>query len=128
MKARRSLRGLSARSPCGGRGRDIIEVTVSVLEASVEKLEDKLFTISNKWDEGHPHVSIADQATCAGCPGKYCIHFCPGGVYIWDGETQRLTASYENCIECGACSYGCPYDNIICSSPRGGYGVQYRYG
>jgi ferredoxin like protein len=36
--------------------------------------------------------------------------------------------NFGNCIECGACDIGCPYDNIRCHSPRGGYGVENRFG
>jgi ferredoxin like protein len=47
-------------------------------------------------------------------------------VYHWDGE--KTTVSYENCIECGACRMICPYNNISCVMPRGGYGIRYQYG
>jgi ferredoxin like protein len=92
------------------------------------KLEEKLFLITNKVDEGHSHISIADQETCQKCPGKYCVHFCPAGVYHWDEAQGRTVVSWENCIECGAARLGCPYGNIIWNYPRGGYGVRYKQG
>ena len=95
----------------------------------MEKLEDKLFTVRNKKDEGHPHIEIADQRVCTErCEGKYCNHFCPAGVYHYDSDLKKNLVSFENCIECGACAIGCPFDNIICITPRGGFGAQYRYG
>ena len=95
----------------------------------MEKLEDKLFTVRNKKDEGNPHIRVPDQSICSEkCTGKYCTHFCPAGVYLWDPENGKNLVSYENCIECGACSVGCPFDNIDCQTPRGGFGVQFKYG
>jgi ferredoxin like protein len=49
-------------------------------------------------------------------------------VYEWNGEQKKTLVSFGNCIECGACSIGCPFDNISCQSPRGGYGVRYQHG
>jgi ferredoxin like protein len=95
----------------------------------MEKLTDKLFTNRYVEDTGHSHIEIAHQETCRDrCSGKYCNYFCPAGVYEWSEERQETIVSFGNCVECGACAIGCPYDNIICFSPRGGYGVQYRQG
>jgi ferredoxin like protein len=79
------------------------------------KLEDKLFLDRFKPDE-QAHISIVSP----------CTIVCPAEVYHWDGE--KTVVSYENCIECGACRLICPYNNIACTMPRGGFGVQYKYG
>ena len=72
---------------------------------------------------------IVDQHVCGTkCEGKYCTHFCPAGVYEWNEEQKKTLVSFGNCIECGACSIGCPFDNIVCHSPRGGYGAQFKHG
>ena len=95
----------------------------------MEKLTDKLFTVKYVEDTGNPHIEIRNQRVCAEqCEGKYCNYFCPAGVYQWDEEQKLNLVSFGNCLECGACAIGCPYDNIKCESPRGGFGVQYRYG
>ena len=95
----------------------------------MEKLTDKLFTNKYREDEGRPHIEILNQQVCAeDCQGKYCVHFCPAGVYEWDESQQKTLVSFGNCVECGACAIGCPYDNIACQTPRGGYGVQFKYG
>jgi ferredoxin like protein len=95
----------------------------------VEKLTDKLFTVKYNEDSGHPHISIADQRICVDrCTGKYCNTFCPAGVYEFDKANQENLVSFGNCIECGACSIGCPFDNIRCQAPRGGYGAQFKFG
>ena len=96
---------------------------------ALEKLTDKLFTNRYVEDTGHPHIEIANQDVCRDkCSGKYCNFFCPAGVYEWDEEKQQTVVSFGNCVECGACAIGCPYDNIVCFTPRGGFGVQFRNG
>ncbi|HXC78294.1 MAG TPA: 4Fe-4S dicluster domain-containing protein [Candidatus Acidoferrum sp.] len=95
----------------------------------MEKLTDKLFTVKYNEDSGKPHIEIIDQQVCGTkCKGKYCTHFCPAGVYEWNEEQKKTLVSFGNCIECGACSIGCPFDNILCHSPRGGYGAQFKHG
>ena len=95
----------------------------------MEKLTDKLFTVKYNEDTGNPHIEIRNQRVCAEeCEGKYCNYFCPAGVYEWDEEKKVNLVSFGNCVECGACAIGCPYDNILCQSPRGGFGVQFKYG
>ena len=91
------------------------------------KLEDKLYLLKFNWDE-KSHIDIVSQDVCARCPDKPCTIVCPAEVYHWDEENSKTVVSYENCIECGACRMICPYNNISCVMPRGGYGVQYRYG
>ena len=95
----------------------------------MEKLTDKLFKNRFIEDTGHPHIEIANQDVCRDkCAGKYCNYFCPAGVYEWDEEKKQTIVSFGNCVECGACAVGCPYQNIICFTPKGGYGVQFRMG
>jgi ferredoxin like protein len=89
------------------------------------KLEDKLFLNRFKRDD-QSHIDIVSDDVCRRCPDKPCTIVCPAEVYHWAGD--RITVSYENCIECGACRLICPYNNIACTMPRGGYGVQYKYG
>lgn len=97
-------------------------------QAAIARVTDKLTSVHYREDTGRPHIEIADQRTCELCEGKYCNYFCPAGVYLWDPSQKLTLVSSGNCIECGACGIGCPYDNIGCHSPRGGYGVQVRLG
>ena len=97
-------------------------------EQAVAPVSVKLLTVHYKEDSRRPHIKIDDQATCVLCEGKYCNFFCPAGVYLWDPAQKETLVSFGNCIECGACDVGCPYDNIGCHSPRGGYGVQSTFG
>ena len=91
-------------------------------------VEEKLGLLTYKNDH-QSHISIASPKPCAEqCTGKPCTTVCPAMVYTWEGEQKKITVSYENCIECGACRMLCPYDNIACEWPRGGFGVQYKMG
>lgn len=90
---------------------------------------DKLGLTKFKPD-AESHLSIIDKEICkATCRRKYCTHTCPAQVYRWEEEEESISIAFEGCLECGTCrSGGCPYDNIEMSYPRGGFGVQYRFG
>jgi ferredoxin like protein len=99
-------------------------------------LEDRLFLVQFKTAETS-HLALKDPGLCLRCPGRPCTTVCPAGTYSWVGEapdggseagTGRLTVSYENCLECGACRISCPERNIAWAYPQGGAGVVYRYG
>ena len=73
------------------------------------------------------HVTLVDPARCAACGEAYeaaCTHFCPGGVYRWNGE--RIVLSPSNCLHCMTCTVKCPSDNIRWVPPEGGEGPRYR--
>lgn len=74
------------------------------------------------------HIQVKNDQVCAQkCPEKLCTIFCPSQVYEWEEDEQRLKVDYPRCLECGACYYGCPQENIDFTYPRGGYGVQHRF-
>lgn len=101
---------------------------VQSADQAVARVNVKLLTVHYKEDSRRRHIDIDDQSTCILCEGKYCNFFCPAEVYRWDPAQKETLVSFGNCIECGACDIGCPYDNIRCHSPRGGYGVENRFG
>ena len=73
------------------------------------------------------HIKIKDKNTCIdNCENKPCTYYCPGRVFSWSGEKQAIKVDYSRCIECGACPWGCPYNNIYWEFPPGGYGVHYE--
>ncbi|MCL4534946.1 MAG: 4Fe-4S dicluster domain-containing protein [Bacteroidetes bacterium] len=91
------------------------------------KIEEKLFLTSFKPDESASHLIVRFQEVCASsCEGRPCTSFCPAHVYEWEGD--HISVAYNGCLECGACRIGCPFGNIEWRYPRGGFGVQYRYG
>lgn len=88
-------------------------------------VQRKLFTTRFKADKGS-HLAIKDPEVCLGCEAKPCLYFCPAEVYKW--EEGRITIAFEGCLECGTCRIGCPFGNIDWRYPRGGFGVQYKFG
>lgn len=78
----------------------------------------------------HIHlVNSSQDAPCVSrCRDKPCATVCPAKVYEWDASGGKVLVAYENCIECGACRMICPFDNIKCDWPVGGFGVKYKYG
>lgn len=95
-------------------------------------VDEKLGMLSFKADHSFAHIKIKDASTSSPCikecKDKTCTKICPARVYNWDEPTKKIIVSYENCIECGACRMVCPFDNISCEWPRGGFGVQYKFG
>lgn len=69
------------------------------------------------------HIKV-NPDICRICIRKECTKFCPSQVFIWAKYDDKLIISYENCLECGACKMGCPYEAIKYTSPNAGYGVQ----
>jgi ferredoxin like protein len=78
-------------------------------------------------DDQECHILI-DQAKCAMCRERYCLYVCPGGLYEFNQETGELRVEHTGCLECGSCRVACPYGALDWRFPRGGFGVQYRYG
>ncbi|MGM0370171.1 MAG: ferredoxin family protein [Bacillota bacterium] len=72
------------------------------------------------------HIAIKDEQVCQQkCVKKYCTKFCPTNVFVWSSQKGKILINYEQCIECLACPFGCPYQNINWDLPPSGYGVQY---
>ncbi|GAB6098586.1 ferredoxin family protein [Halanaerocella petrolearia] len=76
-------------------------------------------------DKSHIHIKNP-QVCLTECENKPCTYYCPTRVYSWDGETNKIKVNYARCVECMACPYGCPYENIAWQFPEGGYGVNYQ--
>jgi len=72
------------------------------------------------------HITITPEI-CARCPDHPCIYVCPAELFTLE-EDRRMTHTCEGCLECGACRLGCPYGSVMWHLPRGGFGVQYRFG
>ena len=92
-------------------------------------VDEKLGLVTFKADHENAHIKIKDTSPCLkDCKDKPCTFICPAKVYNWEEAQKKIIVSYENCIECGACRMVCPFDNIACHWPRGGFGVQYKMG
>jgi ferredoxin like protein len=73
------------------------------------------------------HIVIR-QEICRQCEFKPCLCICPGGLYSVSEETGEILIEYTGCLECGSCRVACPLGALEWRYPRGGFGVQYRYG
>lgn len=89
------------------------------------KVEEKLAIGFFRVDE-RSHIVI-DQEACRRCDPRVCIKVCPAGLYSLSDEGE-VVVEYSGCLECGTCLLACPKGAIQWEYPRGGYGVQYRYG
>jgi ferredoxin like protein len=87
---------------------------------------DKLSVDIFKNDQ-ESHISI-NQELCRECDLKPCLSICPAGLYSISDETGEVLIEYTGCLECGSCRVGCPSGALEWHYPRGGFGVQYRYG
>lgn len=90
------------------------------------RVEDKLFLNRYRVDE-ESHLQLIDPDVCsARCKDQPCLFLCPANVYRLEGE--RITITYEGCLECGSCRIGCPHFNIAWRFPKGGYGIRHKLG
>ncbi|KXS42153.1 MULTISPECIES: ferredoxin family protein [unclassified Candidatus Frackibacter] len=90
------------------------------------KAEESPFDYIKIKPDDESHIDIKNRKTCLkACENKPCTYYCPTRVFAWDEESNQIKVSYTRCIECLACPYGCPHNNIEWHFPKGGYGVNY---
>lgn len=87
-----------------------------------QKIEEKLFIVKFRPDTTC-HIKTNNDI-CILCTGKECTKFCPSNVFTWSKIKEKIIVAYENCLECGACKMGCPYEAIEYSHPKSGFGIQ----
>jgi ferredoxin like protein len=78
--------------------------------------------------DAESHIAIDAEICRTRCTERYCIRVCPAELYEWNAEADRMVVEYAGCLECGTCLVACRSDALSWRYPRGGYGVQYRYG
>ena len=105
--------------PRDGRPEGLVEMR--------RRAEARRYLSRFKADE-ESHIRIRDQERCRRCPEKWCNYICPSLVYQYDDGAELNRVAWEGCVECGTCRIGCPYRNIDWQYPRGGFGIQHRYG
>ncbi len=90
-------------------------------------VDDRLALDKFEPDE-EPFITVATDI-CRTCDTKPCLYVCPSQVYRVDkGE---LVYNTDGCIELGACGIVCKHlgkGAIRWSYPRGGHGVEFRFG
>lgn len=78
-------------------------------------------------DDEQAHIKV-NKHVCRVCADKPCTNACPAGLYtVKEGE---ISFDYAGCLECGTCRAVCPMSAraLTWAYPRGGFGVQFRYG
>ncbi len=90
-------------------------------------VDEKLTRNAFKPDEDS-HI-VLDEAVCRSrCTERYCVRVCPAALYAWSDEGDRMVVEHAGCLECGTCLVACGHGALSWRYPRGGRGVQYRYG
>ncbi len=81
-------------------------------------------------DEEYQHIWIIDSNICIEeCPHQACTYSCPTQCYVPSETTPRLVEFYyDACVECGTCRIICDLGNVAWTYPRGGRGIQYKFG
>jgi ferredoxin like protein len=72
------------------------------------------------------HITV-NREICKKCVHKPCLFVCPAQVYKLNNEGE-IELDLDGCLECGTCRIACVKGALEWSYPRGGFGVQYRYG
>jgi ferredoxin like protein len=84
-------------------------------------------TINLIREDTESHITI-DQDKCKKCEARPCLFICPAKLYEKSEDTGEIKAEHAGCLECGTCMITCPEAALTWTYPRGGFGVQYRYG
>ncbi len=88
-------------------------------------IEDKLFLVKYKPDKDS-HIEV-DQEKFKADQLKTVLYICPAKVYERNEESGECMVAFENCLECGTCRIAC-VEYVTWKYPRGGFGVQFRFG
>ncbi len=89
-------------------------------------VKSKLGLDTIKVDDEQRHVSV-DQAVCKDCTSRHCLYVCPAQVYKLN-DKQEIILDLDGCLECGTCKIACTRKAIKWTYPRGGFGVQFKFG
>lgn len=78
-------------------------------------------------DDEQAHI-VLDKELCLLCSAKPCTVACPAGLYTL--KDAEISFDYAGCLECGTCRVVCPQAGkaLKWAYPRGGFGIQFRYG
>lgn len=90
-------------------------------------LMEKLAVNKYLVDEEQAHI-IVDLEHPDEARWEWLARACPAGLYRRDAA-GRLSFDYAGCLECGACRV-LGQDSVVKEwrHPRGGFGIEYRYG
>ncbi len=78
--------------------------------------------------DAESHIAVDAEVCRTRCTERHCIRVCPAALYEWNEEAGRMVVEHAGCLECGTCLVACREEALSWHYPRGGFGVQYRYG
>ena len=88
-------------------------------------IEERLGTDKFAVDGDRSHI-VLDKNICVKCNNKPCVKACPAGLYVL--QDQEVKFDYAGCLECGTCRVVCVSKGLKWEYPRGGFGIEFRYG
>ena len=91
------------------------------------RVEDKLYQNRYRVDSGRSHIVVAPHETP---PPELLalVTICPARCYEINGKGQ-VEVAHDGCMECGTCRVVAEGSGAITwTYPRGGYGVQFKFG
>jgi ferredoxin like protein len=91
------------------------------------RVETKLFQNRYLVDAGRPHIKVRPHTIPS--PGLVALtKVCPAGCYATNDRGQ-VEITTDGCLECGTCRVICAgTDDIEWNYPRGGFGIQFKFG
>lgn len=95
---------------------------------SHSSIEEKLFQNRYLVDPERSHIRIRAPSLCEKkCEAQQCAVCCPAGCFTREG--RKVTLITDGCLECGTCRIVCNvHRNLDWEYPRGGYGIQFKFG
>lgn len=72
------------------------------------------------------HIRVKREL-CRECRERYCLYVCPAQVYTLNKEGE-IELDLDGCLECGTCHIACVRRALDWDYPRGGFGVQFKFG
>ncbi len=91
------------------------------------RVEDKLYQNRYRVDAGRAHIKVRPH-TVPSAAMLALLTACPARCYELSDKGQ-VEITVDGCVECGTCRIiGEPTGDIEWTYPRGGYGVQFKFG
>lgn len=93
---------------------------------SLEKLSvEQRLNLNSFATDKESHITI-NRKLCTEQDVKILLRVCPAACFTM--KSGELVFSRLGCLECGACRTATSSGAIEWNLPKGGFGIQYRYG
>jgi len=93
---------------------------------SLEKLGvEQRLNLNSFASDKETHITI-NQERCTEQDARILLRICPAACFTM--KSGEVVFSRLGCLECGACRAATSPGAIEWNFPKGGFGIQYRYG